>query len=253
MKYKIENFKIDLGTTPIENIFINNFFSIADGNAIKVYIYAYKLAYESTNSHIMSEEDMAKELGMSSDDVKRAFDFWKEQGVIKTEKDDENEIYSFLSIRELFLGVTDMAQSEEELPKAEESSTNKQMFIFIEDFLNTNLSPNEIERIIAHLSEFGQERELVCRCFPYCLEVAGKRNVNYVLGVLRNWALDGIKTVSDLERYLENKKKPEAKKNARKKKRNIPKDERLSSDEIENIINQKLLFDVERARGEIDE
>ena len=39
MKFSIDDFKLDLGETPIENLFLDLMLPIADGDAIKVYLY----------------------------------------------------------------------------------------------------------------------------------------------------------------------------------------------------------------------
>lgn len=256
MNYKLQSLKIDLGTTPIENIFINNFLHFADGNAVKVYLYAYKLAYDQNNSS-KQPHDITQELGMSQEEVEEAFDFWIEQGIVQ--KDEEGS-YVFLSLRELFLGITQhetpqAAKVEPQQMEAVVELTNRQMFDRVEEVLETKLTPNEIMKILEHREEFHQQSDLIAYGFVYCRDKTSKRNVNYVISVLRNWAIDGILTMQDLQVMLEEKESTKAKRTntAKPKKKALtntaaPSD--VTGDALRDILNRKLQEDIERAMGD---
>ncbi len=257
MKYSIKDLKIDLGTTPIENIFINNFLQIADGDYVKVYLYAFKTAYEGREDGMLSEDILAEHLGLDENKVLEAFEFWQDQGLVSIEEYDGEKSYTFISVRELFLGFQQPAEAQEEVTLSNDddiSMTNKEMFDGIEKILETTLTPNEIQRIIDFRTEFKLNRDLVVHGFTYSEKVSGKRNVNYVLTVLRNWALDGILTMKDLEdseAKNEDKKTTgkTARKKASKKKRSLKKDDRLSTSELNEILQKKLKENVQKAMG----
>lgn len=258
MKFNVKDFMIDLGTTPLENIFINNYFQIASGDQIKVYIYCYKLAYEGLED--LSPQEISNELGLDLRIFEDSLDFWEDQGIItKTQAG-----YSFLSIRELYLGI-DFSKEEEPAqqpvePPAEPEErilptySNLHMFSEIEEIIGTKLTPNEIERILAHLKEHGQDEELIAYGFTYSDKTTNKRNVNYVLSILRNWAIDGILTIADYKKAQEEREarnKPPAKKRPRK---STPKNEGgVSGTDIKAILDRKLREDMERAQGGSDE
>lgn len=251
MNFKIKDLSIDLGTTPIENIFINTYFSLATGDAIKVYIYVYKLAYEKSDQKNLSVESLAQELDLSPSQVREALDFWLEQGLLVANDDS----YTLMSMRELILGIEteednkseneDLADNEDYYLEGDLSLTK--MFAEIEEILTTKLTPNEIQRIIDHIEEYQQERELVSFAFTYSDKTTSKRNVNYVLSILRNWAIDGIKTKADYEKSQEERK--QGPKRKAKKKTSPKKDDRLSSDEIQDLLMKKLQADIEGARN----
>lgn len=264
MKYRLKDLKIDLGTTPIENVFINNYFSIASGDAIKVYIYAYKLAYE--NREAIDEKTIAEELGMKEEDVFEAIDYWLGQGVIKIH-DEEIEI---LSLRELFLGIdhTDSEEPVQEAPSpleekpAKDEMANKEMFLIIEGLLNTNLVPNEIERILAHIDEFHQDKDLVINGFVYADQTQGKRNVNYVLSILRNWAIDGILTMNDFEKLQKEKEEKEAQANKPKERKprktkkegsKLEFEKRESTNDITALLEAKMKDEIQKIMESDDE
>lgn len=257
LKYKIKDLKIDLGTTPIENIFINNYLQIADGDDVKVYLYAYKLAYEGKVNEMPSEEELAVELGMDTDRLLDAFNYWQDQGLISIEEEGDSKSYHFLSLRELFLGVREPAKPVDDFEILSNDDditmTNKEMFTGIEEILDTVLTPNEIERILDLKKEFRQDRDLIVHGFTYSEKTTGKRNVNYVLTILRNWALDGILTMADFEKHEAENEKRQDTKNTKKKRTTKKKqgrtDDRISSEELRNILDRKLRADVEKAMG----
>ena len=59
--------------------------------------------------------------------------------------------------------------------------------------------------------------DLIVKSFEYSKNKTGKMNFNYVFGILRNWYLDGIITIDDYYKLMENEK---IKKANFKKKRN---------------------------------
>lgn len=257
MRYKIKEAKLDLGTTPIENIFLNNYLAIADGDSIKVYLYAYKKALEGFDGEETFEE-IGENLNLSPDTVADAFGFWEGQGIVDITSHGDSFSCQFKSLRELFLGLDDLGEDPEDqeakTPESREILSNdgdttltiKEMFDGIEAIIGTSLLPNEIERIEGLKKEFGQDRDLIVEGFNYSATTQNKKNVNYVLTVLRNWAIDGILTMEDLAKK---RAKREEKKRTPRTRKKTSKENRKSPDEIAKFLEQKLIEDFEKARG----
>lgn len=257
MKYELYDLQVDLGTTPIENMFLNNYLALADGNTIKVYLYAYKQAYERKEV-AESFEEIAEKLGLTEDEVMDAFGFWQEQGIVEIVSDTDDFKCKFKSLRQMFLGINIPSENEEVVGKTEvkntnilsndkdTSMTNTQMYNKIEEVLGTNLLPSEIERIHKLREEFNQDRDLIVQGFIYSSDTQGKKNINYVLTVLRNWAIDGITSMEDL---VVNKKEKEEKKKKVPNKKRLNTTEKKSSDDIEAALQKKLIEDFKKAQG----
>ena len=47
MNFEMQELKLDMGTTPFENMFLNTYLQMADGDAIKVYLLIYKEIYNN--------------------------------------------------------------------------------------------------------------------------------------------------------------------------------------------------------------
>ena len=74
-----------LRDTGIENIFINEYMAQAPGDYVKIYILA--LMYAQMGAEI-SNEAIAKSVGVEEEDVLKAWNYWESQGaVIKHKKE----------------------------------------------------------------------------------------------------------------------------------------------------------------------
>ncbi|MDY6064720.1 MAG: DnaD domain protein [Finegoldia sp.] len=243
MKYSLENFKIDIGETSIENIFLNQYLAIANGNQLKVYLYAFKIANDTSLSKPeLTDAQLAKSLGLTEAEVIEAWNFWLEEGVVKryTDPTDNSNHTVFLSLRQLYLGITDPDMEDSETTYIPENSQEiSQMFRDIEDIRDEELSKSEMERILDHINDTHQTPELVVTAFHYCATTKGKKNTNYVLQVLRNWKVDGILTFEQWQE--ENNRKEEKKKRQKVKKRKYYKPSENDIDKNARDINSKLI------------
>ena len=81
MNFKKEiNKDFYLRDTHVENIFINEYMPQAPGNYVKVYLFALMYADFDKN---MTNETIAKHLGMEDEDVLKAWTYWEKLGVIR--------------------------------------------------------------------------------------------------------------------------------------------------------------------------
>lgn len=83
MSFSLETTDMDLGDTPIENIFINDYMPMANGTYVKVYLLGYKYAYDRDARIEVNNSTIAKHLNIPLDDVLRAWDFWESKGIIE--------------------------------------------------------------------------------------------------------------------------------------------------------------------------
>ena len=60
MRFTVEPQKMDLGETSVENIFLNHYLQLADGNHLKVYLFAYKNAKSIYGQKDLSDEEIDK-------------------------------------------------------------------------------------------------------------------------------------------------------------------------------------------------
>lgn len=219
MKFSLDTFNLDLGETPIENLFLDLMMPTADGEAVKVYLYLYRQVLKNDNNYEFDEDDISKDLGMSLDDFKKALEYWLEVGIISRELVVETGKYNykFISIRELQLGSKQFYEYNRNEEKFLNKNNNIEMFEKIEDILELPLTNTNIMDILDLQKTTNVSSDLIVKAFEYSKKKTGKMNFNYVFGIIRNWYLDGIRTVEDYYNLLDSEKTKKA--NIRKKRK----------------------------------
>lgn len=216
---------IDLGDTPIENIFINDFMPMANGTYVKVYLLGYKYANDKDANIEVTNETIAKHLNIPLSDVLKAWDFWEEKGIIKKhpkECDNYNYTVEFLNLKQLYINNnykpittrtgkhTENAYyscSVDDLIEANKNTTIQDMFYSINQIIRRPLVPNEKKKILEWVYNYNMEPQIIVKAFFYSVERRNKKNVNYVEGIIRNWYDMNITNLKALEQYLETKDK----------------------------------------------
>lgn len=245
MIFSIDEFSLDLGETPIENLFLDLMMPIANGDAVKVYLYLYRQVLKNGNKYDFEEEVLSKDLGMSLEDFNKALEYWLEIGIISRQLIVETGKYSyrFISIRELQLGRKNFYDYERTEENFLNKNNNQEMFNKIEEILELPLTTTNIMEILDLQKMTQMSSDLIVKGFEYSKSKTGKMNFNYVFGILRNWYLDGIRTVDDFYKIVENDKIKKANMSKKRKyykpepknKPNVEVDFKENSEELDAI------------------
>ena len=221
MRVELERSKLDLGTTPVENMFINTLMASANESQIKVYLYALSLAY--SNIEDITNENIAREMNITEAQVHDAWNYWINQGII--EKSDNG--YIFKSMRAQLFGVEDdfpkssknfeITENTEKLKSINQDFTNideadtKQMIDSIEAFISQDktvpvkLDPREIRKLLELRNDFQSDPNYISYAYMMASNVRGKKSVDTIVATIRNWIIDGAKDMESLDKYLEEK------------------------------------------------
>lgn len=221
MRVELERSKLDLGTTPVENMFINTLMASANESQIKVYLYALSLAY--SNIEDITNENIAREMNITEGQVHDAWNYWINQGIV--EKSDNG--YIFKSMRAQLFGVEDdfpkssknfeITENTEKLKSINQDFTNideadtKQMIDSIEAFISQDktvpvkLDPREIRKLLELRNDFQSDPNYISYAYMMASNVRGKKSVDTIVATIRNWIIDGAKDMESLDKYLEEK------------------------------------------------
>ena len=193
MNFEMQELKLDMGTTPFENMFLNTYLQMADGDAIKVYLLIYKEIY---NNNTVDEGKIKRQLNFDDQRFLDAVHFWINMGIFREKKNADGKTYiEIVSLRQMYFGESDQTPSNEiNFDKAQRKSM---MFENIERIIARNLTPADITRIHETLGEYDQDPELVTEAFRQARE-AGNVDVKYVMGYLKSWRDMGITSLNDL-------------------------------------------------------
>jgi len=219
MDFIIETTDIDLGDTPIENIFINDFMPMANGTYVKVYLLGYKYAYDKDDSIEVDNKTIAKHLDIPLSDVLNAWDFWEKKGIIEKiflNKENKFDYYvKFLNLKQLYIknnykpinigeeiSTKSYTCSVEDLIDANQIPAINEMFNQIDYIMRRQLVPNEKQKILEWIYNYNMNPDIIVKAFFYGIEKKGKRNINYVGGIVRNWYDQGITNVEALQEHF---------------------------------------------------
>lgn len=243
MKFKIEEWQIDLGQTPIENMFLNSYMLMAPGDAVKAYLYGYKIAYEKGAQP--SNAQIAQDLQITELSLDEIWTYWEQMGLVKREEDG----ILFFSLRQLYLGVEkpepDYFAEPKELVKESEDAETKMMIEQIESILKVKLRPNQVATLLTTLKDYPVDKEVAVMSFTYAFHTLETKDFDYALGVWRKWYIAGVRTMPDIEKHLEKEKAKEPTKKPKGVKQTGfttagQGQDRLTDDELKALVEQKL-------------
>lgn len=217
---------IDLGDTPIENIFIDTYMPMANGTFVQVYLLGYKYALNREPDMNVNNASIARHLNIPLSDVLAAWDFWEGKNIIikhKSEDEDENNYgVEFVNLKQLYIdnnykpiysvpqennidkNDTDSGTlSPTDLVEANRIPEIRDMFVEINKIIARELVPNEKLKVIESLYKYNINPSLIVEAFRYSKK---QKNVRHILGfsfgVIRTWYDKGIFTIEDLQQYL---------------------------------------------------
>ncbi|MDO5707613.1 MAG: DnaD domain protein [Andreesenia angusta] len=225
MKFKLKDTEMELGYTAIENIFIDEFLPSADGRFVKVYLFAFRYAKTGKTNPNFDHAYIAKRLQLPISEVIEAWAYWEKMGVVKRvynleESEDLTSLdfdIVFNNLTELYINSALKANNNisddiyekddiniiDQVVFANQNPVLSKMFKDIEYYLRRNLSPKEKNLIIESVNDYSMDPEV----FSYAAEEAdskGKNRVNYMIGIIKNWYNDGVRTAEDAREHIMN-------------------------------------------------
>lgn len=211
MYFILQEMKIDLGDTPIENIFINDYMPYADGTYVKVYIMGYK--YARDKQYNFNNETISKNLKLPLSDVLKAWDYWESEGIIvKHQTDDEyNYCVEFINLKQLYIdNVYKFIKNKDNKDSANDSlissvkgTENKKMMEEIEDMFGRPLKITEKQKIVKWLNDYKMKPEIMANAFSYSINNKKKKAFSYIESVVTAWHDEGINDIDTMVEYLE--------------------------------------------------
>lgn len=217
MSFILETTDMDLGDTPIENIFINDFMPMANGTYVKVYLLGYKYAHDKDGNIEVTNQTIAKHLEIPLEDVLRAWDFWETKGIIEKMEPKEDNKYNykvkFLNLKQLYIKNNLSLFNKKELTREKPKSITPQelidanqiplinkMFNQIDYIMRRQTVTTEKQKILSWIENYNMNPDVIEKAFFYGVERKGQRNINYIEGIIRNWYDSGL---TNMEAILE--------------------------------------------------
>lgn len=223
MKLQFDLSSVDFRVTPVENLFLQTYLPLADGNALKVYLYGWKACYQ-TERPTLSDGDIAQALSMTDEEVVDALNYWIDQGLVEEDRQEGHPVFRFKSILLLYAGIDEAKEegadpaplpAEDPGPDAflsPEDRARKTMMDDLEDFLSegrayrVRLKANEIQAIHQVLNTYQLSPDFYLHAYKKAVNhaEASSRSFNYVTAIVENWVrFEGITDKEALDKFLD--------------------------------------------------
>lgn len=214
MNFILQEQKIDLGDTPIENIFINDYMPIADGTYVKVYLLGYKYAKDKQGN--FNNETIAKNLKIPLSDVLNAWIYWENEGiVVRRDIEDEYDYrVEFVNLKQLYIDNVykyisntpvekDDYINNDVLISSNRNVDNKKMMEEIEEMFGRPVKINEKQKIVSWMNSYKMKPEIMTQAFSYCINNKKIKKFSYIESVVSSWHDEGVCDIESMVEYLE--------------------------------------------------
>ena len=176
--------------TNIENQFINKYMALADGDAVKAYIFGLYLCQNVQEEYSLAEA--AKTLNMSEEKLVDSFRFWEDFDLL--------EIVSLTPFSVRYFPADYSKGRPKRIRTEKYSDFNKAVQSMMPKRM---ITPNEFEKYFAFMEQYSVKPEALILIVKYCVDLKGENiSQNYILQVAKNFAAEGVTTVEQVEEKL---------------------------------------------------
>ena len=177
------------GFVLLDSLFIEHYLPYAGEVELKVYLLGLDLCRKTGEN--VSLATFASDLNLTESDVKDAFSYWAEQGLVRVS--DDPFAVKYLSVRSRF-GLS------RTFKKQKYTDFNRQVE---EIFEGRVVHPQELLEYYRIIEDGKLEPEAMVMIIKYCLGYCSKDNpVRYIRKVANTWIDAGVRTVKDVEDRL---------------------------------------------------
>lgn len=176
------------GYVTVENKFIIDYLPYADGDYVRVYLYALFLSAHGDGADDLAS--LARRLGLDAATADAAVEYWSELGLMSRLGDD----ITFFPIRDARPKI-----KKYDVDKYSEFNRMAQSFL-----RGRQMPPREFDEYYALMEKLNIEWQALVHVIRYCVDLKGD-NVScpYILTVARNLAQDGYRTDAEISERLE--------------------------------------------------
>jgi DnaD/phage-associated family protein len=207
--FRVKSNNEDLGQTLVENLFISHYMPFAPADYVKVYILGLKYSQSYVNN-MLSNEIIAKTLGITCDEVNAAWRYWSEQGIVKLypyaqSGDESGFTVEYLNIKEIMLNIKEEKQSTgkyspERIINARGNQDIRAMFESFRKLFGRELSPNELFIFLDWMDDYNFPPDVIKLLVEECVS-RDKKDMPYLKQVAKNWFDAGIDSVDKAKQY----------------------------------------------------
>jgi len=214
--------------TIIQNAFIDEYMTAANGEYVKLYLYLLRL---TSGEKAISFSSIAEALEHTEKDIKRALTYWEKQKLLTLSSDENGTLTSIEFIKispssskeqgESFVISKETAAAKESIREApkklpltqdriaalKNQDDIEQLLFIAAQYLGKTLSSTEISNILYFYDTLHFSTDLIEYLIEYCVS-KGSKSSRYIEKVALEWEKEGITTIAEAKKStnLYNKK-----------------------------------------------
>lgn len=209
MTYSIEKIREQrLEDTAIPNIFIEDILPDADGDYVRVYLYAYMRCKQNT---ALTHSQLAEELGLPIEKVLSAWQYFAEKRKIVRKVANAKGDDTFYDIE--FIDLKGEMYAPKKSGKLTLTRRSTDTVIFDDDLRRLfdrvavivgtpTLDGRDAEKILSWIRDDGAMPEIVEAAYTYSRAQNGITAASYVAKIVKKWAEKGLRTKEDVAEHL---------------------------------------------------
>ena len=177
-------------TTPVENLFIQEYMLRADGEFVKVYLYGLMQCYHPVES--ASVKTIARDLDMLETRVENAFAYWERMGLVRRVSDNPR-VYAYENLKQQELM---RAQDDDGLYHYKDFNNSLQAQFGADRLLH----PQDFACVYDWIEGLSLPEEVVLMLVSGQIRARGKKfQFKSLNQEARRWAEAGVRTIADAE------------------------------------------------------
>ena len=176
----------------IDSAFFVDYMPNAPESCTKVYLYGLEKCYQ--NDELTNTiDDFASVLNLSKEDIKSAFLYWQEEGLVT--------VLNLSPIEVRYLPIRPKKYQDKMFQKDRYADFNR----VIQEILDGRMiTPHEYKEYYLTMESLHIEPDAMLMIAKYCVSQKGSNvGYSYILTVAKNWAYDGIHSPVEVEKKLE--------------------------------------------------
>lgn len=172
-----------MGYTNIANIFMEEHLPVANGDCVRVYLYGLYLCQNATSAD-NTLENMSAKLGIPVANIKDAFEYWEQQGLV--------QVLDTVPLEVKYLPICPHAAKVRALPKGQYDDFNTKAQAILDGRMITT---TEFHEYYAFMESMHFEPDALLLVIKNCVLLKGFTvGYAYILTVAKNLAYEGLTT-----------------------------------------------------------
>ncbi len=191
-----------LAAIPVASVFIDKFLPEANATYVKVYLYGLRLCYAVGAQQ--GNAGIAAALDILESDVRRAWKYWAEKGVVRIDADGCIEFVDLTALTPAAQKPAKPQYSAKELAAAvTEDGQMAVLLDYAQNIFGNTLSRTETAKLYGFYDWYKLPVEVIMMLLEHCASL-DKCSMNYAEKIAIAWADQGIDTIEKAENHLKN-------------------------------------------------